>query len=154
MKKAANIIVPVLICFAVGYTAQYFQSDAIGSWYPALNKPRLIPPNIVFPIVWGILYLCMGISIGLILNAKSDRKTYFIRLFALQLLLNFTWSISFFYLQNPLAGMINILLLDAVVFFYIYKSFDTFTSSSILFIPYLMWICFASYLNIYILVNN
>ena len=64
------------------------------------------------------------------------------------------WSISFFYLQNPLLGLINILLLDAAVFFYIYKSFDTFRASSILFIPYLLWICFASFLNMYILVNN
>jgi len=154
MRKIINIIVPVLICFAVGYTAQYFQADAIESWYPALKKPRLTPPNIVFPIAWGILYLCMGVSIGLILNSNSDKKAYFVRLFAIQLFLNFMWSISFFYLRDPQAGMINILLLDAAVFFYIYKSFDMFRAGSILFVPYLIWICFASFLNMYILVNN
>jgi len=154
MKKALYIIIPVLVCFGVGYTAQFFQADAIENWYPFLNKPALTPPNIAFPIAWSILYLCMGISIGLILSSKSDLKPFFIRLFILQLILNFTWSISFFYLQHPMLGFINIVFLDALVFIYIYKSFAPFRVSSILFMPYLAWICFATYLNLYILMYN
>lgn len=57
MKTALFIIVPVVICFVVGFTASYFQKDAIANWYPYLNKPALTPPNIVFPIAWSIIYL-------------------------------------------------------------------------------------------------
>ncbi len=154
MIKAIKIIAPVLLCFAVGFTAAYFQSDAIENWYPALNKPPLTPPNIAFPIAWNILYVLMGVSIGLILIKDDPQKSFFVKLFAVQLLFNFLWSILFFYLQNPLLGLIDILLLDAVVLFYIIKSYNSFRASSILFMPYLLWISFATYLNLYILMYN
>lgn len=74
MKKALSFIIPVAVCFLVGFTASQFQADAIANWYPYLNKPSLTPPNIVFPIAWNILYLCMGISVGFIINSKDCRK--------------------------------------------------------------------------------
>lgn len=154
MKKALSIIIPVLICFGVGMTASFFQQDAIENWYPLLNKPALTPPNIVFPIAWSILYVCMGVSIGLIIASDSSRKSFFIKLFAVQLVLNFLWSMLFFYMQNPLLGLIDILLLDIVLAIYIYKTFDKFKASSILFMPYLLWVLFATYLNLYILLYN
>lgn len=154
MKKAIAIIIPVLICFGVGFTAQFFQQDAIENWYPLLNKPELTPPNIIFPIAWSVLYLLMGISIGLIIASDNKNKSFFIKLFVIQLFLNFMWSIVFFYMQNPLLGFIDIVLLDVVIVIYIYKTFNIFRASSILFIPYLLWVLFASYLNLYILLYN
>ena len=64
MRKALNIIIPILVCFLVGLSASYFQADAIKNWYPTLIKPAVTPPNIVFPIAWSIIYVCMGLSIG------------------------------------------------------------------------------------------
>lgn len=154
MRKALNIIIPILICFFVGMTASYFQSDAIQTWYPILDKPSLTPPNIVFPIAWSIIYLLMGTSIGLILNSASTHKKRLGLLFTLQLLFNFSWSISFFYLQNPLLGLVNILILDILVIFYILKSYRVLKVSSFLFLPYLIWIAFATYLNGYIWMAN
>lgn len=81
MRKVAAIIIPILACFFVGLTASYFQADAIKTWYPLLNKPDLTPPNIVFPIAWGIIYLCMGISIGIIFLSNSIKKKELIKLF-------------------------------------------------------------------------
>lgn len=112
MNKIIPVLVAVIICFSVGVMASYFQVDAIQTWYPFLNKPLLTPPNFIFPIVWSILYLCMGISIGLIWNAKHTKRKILRWLFSFQLLLNFTWSIYFFYFQNPFLGFIDILLLD------------------------------------------
>ena len=112
MNKIIPVLVAVIICFSVGVMASYFQVDAIQTWYPFLNKPLLTPPNFIFPIVWSILYFCMGISIGLIWNTKHRKRKILRWLFSFQLLLNFTWSIYFFYFQNPFLGFIDILLLD------------------------------------------
>lgn len=154
MKKVLNIITPVLICFLVGLTASYFQSDSISTWYPQLNKPFLTPPNIIFPIAWSIIYLLIGISIGLILNSNSKEKKALTAVFAIQLFFNFTWSILFFYMQNPLLGFINIIVLDILVIYYIAKSKSVNKISAYLFVPYLLWILFATYLNGYVLLYN
>lgn len=154
MKKIFYIIIPIIICFLVGFIASQFQTEALQNWYPLLNKPALTPPNIVFPIAWSSLYLLMGLSIGLILLSYSRQRKFFISLFAVQLFLNFMWSISFFYLQNPLLGFINIILLEGIIIYYAIKTYREFKVSSILFIPYIIWVGFATYLNLYILINN
>lgn len=154
MRKALNIIIPILVCFLVGLSASYFQADAIKNWYPTLIKPAVTPPNIVFPIAWSIIYVCMGLSIGLLINSTIERRRFFVKAFIFQLFFNFTWSISFFYIQNPLIGFINILLLDIFVINYTLKSYQVSKASSILFIPYVIWLLFATYLNGYILMYN
>lgn len=154
MYRILAYLIPILLCFIVGISASYFQSDAIQNWYPTLKKPVLTPPNIVFPIVWSILYLCMGISIGLIIDSASKRIKPLIRIFAFQLFFNFTWSITFFYFQNPLVGFINLIILDVFVINYMIKSYSERKASAYLFIPYIIWILFATYLNGYILIYN
>lgn len=76
MRKALNIIIPILVCFLVGLSASYFQADAIKNWYPTLIKPVVTPPNIVFPIAWSIIYVCMGLSIGLLINSTIERRRF------------------------------------------------------------------------------
>lgn len=95
MNKIIPVLVAVIICFSVGVMASYFQVDAIQTWYPFLNKPLLTPPNFIFPIVWSILYLCMGILIGLIWNAKHTKRKILRWLFSFQLLLNFNGVFTF-----------------------------------------------------------
>ena len=154
MNKIIPVLVAVIICFSVGVMASYFQVDAIQTWYPFLNKPSLTPPNFIFPIVWIILYFCMGISIGLIWNTKHRKRKILRWLFSFQLLLNFTWSIYFFYFQNPFLGFIDILLLDIFVIYYMMKSYSIKKMSSLLFIPYILWLLLATYLNGYIMLYN
>ena len=154
MNKIIPVLVAVIICFSVGVMASYFQVDAIQTWYPFLNKPSLTPPNFILPIVWSILYFCMGISIGLIWNTKHRKRKILRWLFSFQLLLNFTWSIYFFYFQNPFLGFIDILLLDIFVIYYMMKSYSIKKMSSLLFIPYILWLLLATYLNGYIMLYN
>ncbi len=154
MKKTLNIVIPIAVCFLLGWIASYFQTDSVQNWYPSLNKPALNPPNTIFPIAWSILYVCMGLSIGLVLNSDSNRKSYFVTLFAVQLLLNFAWSFLFFVFRNPLLGAIDIILLALVIIYYAFKVYPVSKVSAYLFVPYILWIAFASYLNIYILMNN
>ena len=154
MKKKLQIIIPILVCFLVGFISSRFQESAITNWYPSLDKSDLTPPNIVFPIVWGVLYLFMGISIGLILNLNHRRRKKLIRVFVLQLLLNFLWSISFFYFQSPMAGIVIVVLLEIAIIYYTLMVYPVQKISALLFIPYVLWVSFATYLNFYILLYN
>lgn len=149
MKKSIIIIFSIAVCLFIGITASYLQSDSISTWYPLLEKSPLSPPNMVFPIVWSILYVLMGISIGLILIGNHPKRTPIVLIFAIQLMLNFLWSFTFFYLQNPLVGLIDILLLDIVVIVYVFKSFSVNRASAWLCVPYLAWLALATHLNWY-----
>lgn len=156
MKKILQIIIPVFICLLGSFIISRLQLDSIANWYPTLDKSSLTPPAIVFPIVWGVLYVFMGISIGVVLNtnASVSKKRFLVGLFSLQLFLNFAWCILFFCYQNPLFGLIDILLLEVVILFYAVKSYSVSKISSWLFIPYIIWIMLATYLNFYILLHN
>ena len=74
-RTIINVIIAVLVCFCVGMTARWFQTESLVVWYPNLVKSGLTPSNSVFPIVWGILYLCIGISGGLMISVKNANKT-------------------------------------------------------------------------------
>ena len=154
MKKILAFAVPILVCLLLGYLAGLIQADSIREWYPTLRKPPLTPPNIVFPIAWGILYLCMGISAGLIYLSSAPQRDFLIRLFCVQLFSNFIWSYLFFYLRNPLLGMIDILTLDIFVIYYLIKSYPVSKTASVLLAPYALWVLFATYLNGYIMLTN
>lgn len=72
-EKIAAYLIPVLACFAVGISASFFQASSIAEWYPTLTKPTLTPPNIVFPIAWSVLYLCMGLSLGRLIVRRQHK---------------------------------------------------------------------------------
>lgn len=154
MKKAASIFIPVFICLLVGWLASYFQAESIRSWYPFLNKSAWTPPNAIFPVAWGIIYVCMGVSAGLVFLSDAKNRNFLLALFAVQLFFNFIWSLLFFYYRSPLLGFADILLLDILVSIYTVKSYKASKTAAFLFIPYMAWIYFASYLNGYILICN
>lgn len=151
-EKIAAYLIPVLACFAVGISASFFQASSIAEWYPTLTKPTLTPPNIVFPIAWSVLYLCMGLSLGRLIVRRQHKGI--IRLWVLQLIANFLWSILFFTLRNPLAGFIDIVLLNILVGLYIFAASRRDRAAAWLFVPYLLWTLFAAYLNGYILLHG
>jgi tryptophan-rich sensory protein len=152
MKKIVLIGTSVAVCLAVGASAAYFQSGAIEEWYPTLVKPDITPPNWVFPIAWTIIYVCMGISIGLMLSRPYFVRLPAILLFSWQLLLNFLWSILFFAMHDVVLGFIDIVLLDIAVILYMMNVYRVSKGAAWLFAPYVLWLAFASYLSTYILV--
>lgn len=154
MRKAWAYILPVILCFLVGALAGWLQNDSIVNWYPFLAKPALTPPNVVFPIAWGIIYLCMGLSAGRVLTVLSGARNAVMQLWFAQLILNFLWSIFFFYFRSPLLGLIDIAVLDVLVILYVVHSARIRPSAAWLFVPYLCWVCFATYLNAWILAVN
>ncbi len=106
------------------------------------------------PIAWSIVYVRMGVSIGLVIHSDSNRKKFLITLFSIQLLLNFAWSIFFFVYKSPLLGTIDILLLEGMLIYYACKVYPVSRVSAWLFVPYILRIAFATYLTIYILIHN
>lgn len=154
MKKALPYICAVAVCFLLGFIASRLQAYAIANWYPYLAKPALTPPNVVFPIAWGVIYLLSGISFGLIWNSPSPQRRNVAILWGVQQLFNFLWSVLFFALQNPLLGFIDIIVLDVLVLWYIVKAWPVNRAAGALFIPYMLWLVFATYLNGFVLFNN
>lgn len=154
MKRLIYILIAIMICLGIGYTASIFQVDALQTWYPTLNKSILTPPNEVFPIAWFIIYVCMGISIGLVWNKRTMLDSGLGWIFILQLVFNFAWSVLFFYLQDPLSGLIDIALLDLTVLFYTTICYRLNKIAALLVAPYLLWLVLATYLNLYVVVNN
>lgn len=151
MRRIAYYIAPIVLCFIVGWVAMFAQHDALIEWYPLLNKPSITPPNWVFPIAWSIIYICMGLSIGRLIDIGEKG---FIGLWFLQLVLNFLWSPMFFMAESPISGLAVILLLDVAVFSYTILSWRISKLASLLFMPYMLWLCLATYLNAYIYLYN
>lgn len=147
-------LLPLLLCFALAAVTALLQVDSLQTWYPYLSKPALTPPNVVFPIVWTLLYACIGVSAGLTLSSCKEGRHTAMLLWYIQLALNFLWSLFFFTLRSPLLGMIDILALDAAVILYLIFSARVSRAAAWIMVPYLVWILFATYLNGWIWMAN
>ncbi|MFN5710618.1 MAG: TspO/MBR family protein [Bacteroidota bacterium] len=138
----------------VGGLSGYFTASNIATWYVTLNKPFFNPPNYLFGPVWTVLYLMMGISLGMIINAKHSNKNKSLIIFSIQLVLNFFWSVIFFSLQSPGWAAIEIIAMWLSIIYMIRNFYKINKWAGWLQIPYLLWVTFASVLNISIYVLN
>ena len=132
----------------MGFLAGMFTSQAIPTWYASLNKPAFSPPNWVFGPVWTSLYILLGISLFLIWKdeASKDRNRA-IKVFSIQMLLNFAWSFLFFYFHLIGVALIEIILLWVSIGYMIYLFYKIRPFAAYLNIPYLIWVSFAVILN-------
>jgi tryptophan-rich sensory protein len=124
-------------------------------WYNNLIRPFLAPPSYIFTPVWIVLYLSIIIALILYITSFSikDKKIGYI-FFTIQLILNLIWSPIFFGMQNILLALIIILLMDVFLVLTIKKFYSISKLSGLILIPYLIWILFATYLNIGYFVLN
>lgn len=144
---AKSIAIPLIIGGIVGLITSNFMD------YGSLQKPLLSPPGIVFPIVWTILYTLMGISYGILdSNFLVDSKINLI--YYLQLFVNALWSIFFFVLKWRFFAFLWIILLLVLVIIMIIKFYNKNKVAGLLQIPYLLWVVFATYLNLSIYLLN
>lgn len=145
MKKYKPYIIEILIALAVGGLSAYFTKDSMPE-FEALVKPPLSPPSYLFPIVWTILFILMGISAGIVYK-KSGSVPFVYRL---SLFVNFMWSIIFFNMEAYLFAFIWLLLLLVLIILTILEYSKTDKTAAYLQIPYLIWVIFAGYLNFFI----
>ena len=142
-----SILIPVIIGGIVGILISNYID------YDSLIKPFLAPPSIVFPIMWTILYILMGISYG-ILKSKNLLNSEIKWIYYLQLFVNAMWPIIFFIWKWRFLAFLWIILLDVLVIILIIKFYQKNQISGLLQIPYLLWTLFASYLNLSIYLLN
>ena len=179
-SKTASFVLPVVLCFIVGGLSAWAMRESLAVWYPYLAKSAATPPDIVFPIVWCILYICIGISAGLVLTSHKNLEVESVekfrpdgslkssetlnlyaplrgevmRLWIWQLALNFMWSILFFWMRVPWLALIDIVCLDILIIIYICRTARRYNAAMWLFVPYLLWTLYATYLNAYIAICN
>ena len=155
MNKTIKFITAVLVCEGVGILGSILTIPSINTWYQALNKPSFSPPNWIFGPVWTTLYFLMGVAIFLILDKKITRaKNNILILFSLLLFLNFLWSNIFFGLHLPLWAFIEIIFLWINILLLVILFWKYSKPASILLVPYLLWVSFASLLNLSIVILN
>lgn len=144
-----SLFLPLLI----GALSGFLIRDDV-SLYSSLALPPLSPPNWIFPIVWGILYVLMGVSFYLMITSHTFSKSKAIFLYGIQLLLNFLWSPIFFHFQRYGLAFLILVLLFLVLLLMIKNFYEISPLSAILQLPYLLWILFAGYLNLGIIFLN
>lgn len=124
--------------------------------FETLNKPPFAPPAILFPIVWTILYILMGISSYLICCNKTDQKfkNRACLVYIIQLIVNSLWTLFFFRLNMLLFAFIWLILLIVLVIIMIVKFYNIKPIAAYLQIPYILWLLFAAVLNFSIYLLN
>ena len=146
-----NIILPVGGAIIVG-----FMTKGGMNIYNSLKKPIITPPSIVFPIVWTILYVLMGIAAYRIYmnnrSGRDDKGAYFYYL--IQLSINFLWSFIFFNFRLYGISFILIIVLLVLIIITTIKFFKNDKLSGFLMIPYILWVSFASVLTFFIYMLN
>lgn len=148
------IIISILIAEGVGLLSSFLAGGT--AVYKDLNQPPFAPPGWVFPIAWGILYALMGAAAALIPTARAsdEDKKRALTLYGLQLLFNFSWSIIFFRFELYWLSVVIILILLILVTLTLLRFWQIRPLAGALLIPYLLWLLYATYLNIGVALLN
>lgn len=150
-KSYTSLIIWVMLLIAIGAIIGSLTKPEISTWYSTLNRPTLTPPNYVFPIVWTILYGIIGVCGWFIWSNPLCSKLKCIKqLYVIQLILNWSWAPLFFHYHLTGLSLVVLGLMDILVGAIIWLLYPRIRIASLLMVPYLLWILFASYLNFYI----
>ena len=150
-----RLVISLLIPLAVGGLSAFITRGDM-DLYKTVERPPFSPPGIVFPIVWSVLYILMGISLYIIWNSGDiyADKTGAYTLFGFQLFLNLIWSPVFFSARQYLLAFLILVILWIAVLLMIISFYKISKHAALLQIPYLIWITIAGYLNIGVYLLN
>lgn len=155
-KKIKPFVISIAIALGIGGLSAILTSDSMDI-YSYIVQPSLAPPAILFPIVWTILFTIMGIGAALVWNKKDEQPKEVqdaLVVYAVNLFMNFFWSIIFFNMRAFLFAFIWLVLLWVVILIMILKFRKVSPLAAYLQIPYLLWVTFAGYLNLAIYILN
>lgn len=149
MGRLARLGVSLALCFGAGLLGTIFVSDQINTWYDAIQKPFFTPPNWLFPVVWTILYIFMGVALWLVWEEDEDAADMrgWVPLFIAHLIVNAAWTIFFFGFHATFIALIDIVLLIACIVLLILGACQVDKRAAWLLAPYLLWVSFATVLN-------
>lgn len=148
MRKSITYVACVILTELAGLVVGMLTRESTQIYANTITKPPLSPPNIVFPIAWTLLYGLMGVGLARILLAEaSQTRNLAIALFAVQLALNLVWCFIFFWAQDFGLALVELicLLVAVIIMAIVFSKVDSLAAR--LQIPYLAWLCFATYLN-------
>lgn len=153
--KWKTLLISIAIPLLVGGISGFITKDSM-STFASLNQPPLSPPGWIFPVVWTILYLLMGIACYLILTSGAPQENIVnaMNLYGWQLFFNFFWSFWFFNLHLYFFSFIWLIVLWILIFATIVSFARISKLAAYLMIPYLLWVTFAGYLNLGIALLN
>lgn len=155
IKKLLGASLWILVFQIIGYFLGMMTQSNIATWYQTLNKSILTPPEIVFPIVWSILYVMLAlVGWSLWLKRHQERAKLSLWLYGIQMLINWAWSPIFFSLHFVGIGFCLIIAMILIILIIILISWRNNKFISFLLIPYWFWLLFASYLNWAIWMKN
>ena len=148
MSNALKLIISLILPQIAGGLGAFFTISSVQSWYMTITKPSFNPPSWVFGPTWTILYVLMGISCFLIWKTDHPQRNKFLGLYGIQLVLNALWSPAFFGMESPALGLLVIVPLWVMILICILEFRKSSPLASKLMIPYLLWVSFASVLNL------
>jgi len=156
MKKAVTLVAFIVVCELAGIVGSLFTAPSIPGWYAGLTKPSFNPPSWLFGPVWTTLYALMGVAAWLVYEKGVKRPDVkkALSVFAAQLILNALWSIVFFGAQMILGAGVVIVLLGAMILLTIRLFGKISKPAAWLLVPYILWVSFATVLNISLYVLN
>ena len=146
MTKYTPEMAGMIHCLSLGMISGYIFKGADSLWYTSLNKPFFNPPAWVFAPVWTLLYLMMGLSLGMLWKDRVKSRRL-ILIFIIQLIFNLLWSPLFFYAQNIGLALLDISALWITLILFMYSAKHQ-RAIFILFLPYFFWVTFALALNV------
>lgn len=151
--KLKPLLISLAITLGTGALAGLITMGSMDS-YGTLTKPPLSPPGALFPIVWTILYVLMGVAAYLIYTSHSPDKRRALTLYGVQLGLNFLWPILFFCFHAYLFSFFWLVALWILILWTMYAFYQIRPGAAYLLVPYLLWVTFAGYLNLGIYLLN
>lgn len=142
----------IFLPLAAGALSGYLAKNS-AELFSTLNKPPLTPPGWLFPIVWSLLYLMMGIASYLVLTSGQPNQQALLW-YTAQLILNFLWPILFFYFELYFLSFVWLVLLWWTILKTIELFYEISKPAALLLVPYFLWVTFAGYLNLAITLLN
>ena len=153
--KWKTLIWSLALPLAVGGLASFVTSDAMAA-FGELQQPPLSPPGWLFPVVWTILYLLMGLAFYMVTvsGAEEDKVNAAQKIYYGQLAANFLWSLIFFNLEQYFIAFLWLLFLWVLILITLFRFYRIRPLAGYLLIPYILWVTFAGYLNFGIFLLN
>lgn len=153
MNKTKLILIFLVINFlGLWFGTLLMNNGPQSEWYFNLSKAPWTPPGWVFGTTWTIIMICFSIYLGDLFSKNNNKNAQFA--FIIQFILNVSWNYAFFNQHLVNLGLIVLLLLNVVLYYFFFSLKKNMHTMRLLLLPYIVWMCIATSLNLYILIHN
>lgn len=156
LRKIVLFLLAIGICLCAAYVASSYMTPAIPAWYDHLQKPDFSPPSWIFGPVWTVLYVIMGLSLYMILQAGTRKKEAFLGLvfFVAQLAFSIAWAYLFYGLHSTFFGLMTLIALWFLILCTVIQVMRFSVPAAAILIPYFLWVTFLVILSYFVLSMN